>query len=195
MKLYVVRHGESETNLKKCWTGWMQVSLTEKGLRDAEGIGSFMRSVSFDKVYTSDLLRAKQTALTALPGCTYEETGLLREINVGSLAGRTFEDCEREYGDVLFESRRISNYMPFGGESREIFRGRVTRFMKIAEDSKCENIAVFTHNGFLRGIFKYVLGDEAAANIKTPNCTIGVFEFENEKWMLDSWINPGTVLK
>ena len=71
MKVYVVRHGESETNKIRHWTGWLDVALTEKGQNDALFARSVLENVHFDKVYTSDLIRAMQTAEIAIPGCCY----------------------------------------------------------------------------------------------------------------------------
>ena len=50
MKLYVIRHGESENNVKTCFTGWMDVNLTEKGIADAHKAGELLRDVTFDRV-------------------------------------------------------------------------------------------------------------------------------------------------
>ena len=86
LRLYVVRHGESETNLAKRWTGWMDVSLTGKGREDAKKAGDFLKNIEFDRVLSSDLRRAVQTAETALPGCVPETSPLFREIDLGSLS-------------------------------------------------------------------------------------------------------------
>ena len=88
MKLYVIRHGESETNLSGCYTGHLQVPLTEKGIKEAESVHPFLSGINFDKIYSSDLIRAKRTAEAAIPGCVYEETPLLREVDLGELSGK-----------------------------------------------------------------------------------------------------------
>ena len=53
MKLYVVRHGQSENNLKKLFTGWTDAALTEKGIQDALGVREFLgrRTNSISKVW------------------------------------------------------------------------------------------------------------------------------------------------
>ena len=83
MKLYVIRHGESENNVKECFTGWMDVDPTEKGIADAQKAGKLLEGVSFDRIYASDLRRAMDTAKSAIPGCTPIPEPLLREISVG----------------------------------------------------------------------------------------------------------------
>ena len=90
MKLFLVRHGQTVTNATGCWTGWYDAPLTEQGREDAIRARGFLSDLSFDKVYSSDLSRARDTALLALPGCTPEQTPLLREINVGSYATQPF---------------------------------------------------------------------------------------------------------
>jgi hypothetical protein len=81
----MVRHGESENNLKKLFSGQQDCPLTEKGCKDAESIRSFMSKFKFDKVYSSDLCRTIQTAKIALPNCELETTALLRERALGTL--------------------------------------------------------------------------------------------------------------
>jgi broad specificity phosphatase PhoE len=88
MIVYVVRHGESETNKNKTWTGWLDAPLTEKGREEAASIRWILSKTDFEKVYSSDLIRAKNTAEIAIPGCEYESLAELREINVGDLAGK-----------------------------------------------------------------------------------------------------------
>ena len=91
MKLYMVRHGQSETNLAGKFTGWAQVSLTEQGFADARRAGVYLQGKTFDRIYSSDLKRAVQTAQTAIPGCEPIQLACLREINVGDLSMHTFD--------------------------------------------------------------------------------------------------------
>ena len=91
MLLYGIRHGESETNLSHHWTGWNDVNLTDKGRQDAARAGEMLKGIDFDAIYASDLTRALNTAQIALPGCPPKITPLLREINVGDLAGNPID--------------------------------------------------------------------------------------------------------
>lgn len=58
MKIFVIRHGESETNRDALWTGWYDAHLTEKGRSEAERLRVLLSGIQFDKIYSSDLLRA-----------------------------------------------------------------------------------------------------------------------------------------
>lgn len=186
MKVYVVRHGESETNKAKKWTGWVDVHLTDKGKEDAKKAGEFLKSIRFDKIYSSVLIRAIETTEIAIPGCRYESSELLREINVGSLAGKPLSVLtENQKSDVV-----KNGYVAFGGETKKEFHDRVTGFMKKLEALKCENAAVFSHGGWLREMLDIVVGMHIPAEkVYCNNCTVAVFEYTGGIWRLHSWVN------
>lgn len=191
MKLYVIRHGESENNLKGVHSGWADISLTEKGIADAKGISPFLQKIPFDKIYASDLLRARQTAENALPGCAYELNTDIREINVGSVSGRCAADCEKEYGQAYIDNKKIGNYAPYGGENREMLKTRLNRFLNQVAKSEYNCVAAFAHGFAVRIMLECVLGTEFPFyRLKCGNCTIAVFEYKDNAWMLNSWINP-----
>ena len=96
MRVYVVRPGESETNRAGLWTGWTDVPLTEKGVNDAMLARAFFENLKIDKIYSSDLSRAIETAKTAIPGCEPEILPLIREVNVGNIAGRPLSCVDKE---------------------------------------------------------------------------------------------------
>jgi len=186
MKVYVIRHGESETNKEQKWTGWLDVHLTDNGKDDARDAGEFLERISFDKIYSSDLVRARETAEIAIPGCRYETSELLREISVGSLAGNPISVVtEEQWSDI-----EKNKYIAFGGESKKDFCDRVSGFMKKLEGLSCENVAVFSHAGWLREMLDIVIGVHIPREkVCCNNCTVAIFEYTNKKWMLHSWIN------
>ena len=186
MRVYVVRHGESETNRAGLWTGWTDVSLTEKGVNDAMLARAFFENLKIDKIYSSDLSRATETAKTAIPGCEPEILPLLREVNVGNIAGRPLSCVDKE---KRAETLKIG-YSMFGGETNEEFRKRVTDFMKMLEACDFDTVAVFTHAGFLRKILDEVVGAVLPRSaIVCANCTVGIFDVSDKGWALNSWIN------
>ncbi|MBR3836779.1 MAG: histidine phosphatase family protein [Clostridia bacterium] len=185
MRVYVIRHGESENNRAQKYTGWADVHLTEKGRRDALLAADFLKNISFDKVYSSDLARAKETAECALPLYPYEESSLLREIDVGDVAGKPFSVLMKEEKERIPEQ----GYKPYGGESREEFHSRICSFQRLLEERKAENVAVFAHAGFLREMLDTVVGFRLPRNkICCDNCAVAVFEYDGD-WHLHSWVN------
>lgn len=186
MKVFVIRHGESENNLNKLWTGWQDAELTSKGIEDAKKAGVHLRGITFDKIYSSDLKRAQDTAKNAIPNCIYETKKNLREVNIGSIAGTPIASLSMEQKDNI----SLIGYKEFGGETREEFEKRVSDFMKELEKTDYENVAVFSHAGWLRKFLSLVLQiNVPAKHLCCNNCAMGVFEYAGGIWKLHSWIN------
>ncbi len=186
MKVFVIRHGESENNLNKLWTGWQDAELTAKGIEDAKKAGEYLHGISFDKIYSSDLKRAQDTARNAIPNCNFEADKSLREVDVGTIAGTPITSISMEQKNNI----SLVGYTEFGGETKEEFEKRVLGFMKVLEKSDCENVAVFSHAGWLRRFLYLVLQTHIPAkHLCCNNCVIGVFEYIGGTWKLYSWIN------
>lgn len=186
MKVYVIRHGESETNFLGKWTGWCDARLTKKGRADAMEAAKLLKNVSFDKVYASDLVRATETAEVAIQNCHYETSTLLREINVGSLENKPLSIPNDE------DRAKISKYgyTDFGGESKEDFYSRIDKFKTMLESSEYSTVAVFSHAGWLRGMLDTVVGAYLPRkSVCCNNCTVAIFEYTDGIWRLHSWIN------
>lgn len=186
MRVYVIRHGESETNVQERWTGWLDAHLTEKGKNDAKTAGEFLKNVAFQKIYVSDLVRAIETAEVALPNCEYEKSALLREINVGNLAGNPLSIITDEQRKIISKE----GYGAFEGETKESFDCRINSFIKELETKNYNSVAVFTHAGWLRGMLDMVLDVALPSDkVRCGNCTIAIFENSDNSWKLHSWIN------
>ena len=186
MLIYFIRHGESETNLNIRLTGWYDTPLTEKGIEDAKKAGEFLKNVHFDKVFTSDLKRAKKTADIALPGYSYEETKLLREINVGSLSNTPHSDISKETKKITAKI----GYSDFGGESRDDFISRISLFMKQLENSNYNTVAVFCHAGWMRAMLDIVTGLYLPRqSVYLGNCAITIYKLNGTLWQLNGLFN------
>lgn len=187
MKLYMVRHGQSQTNLEKCFTGQADAPLTDQGREDARRAGKLLKKISFDRVYSSDLTRAVETARIAL-GCEPVQLEMIRELSVGSLAWRPFAECEAEYGKKLWDNRNAYNYKPYGGENEEELKKRARDFLDLLENDPCERVAAFSHAGFITCLLTQVLGETFdRKHIACLNGSIAVFAFDGKKWMLEQW--------
>ena len=86
MKLLIIRHGESEADILKVCEGWADFSLTPRGHKQAEAMSKYVsKHYHVDKIYTSSLKRACQTAqyLEKLTGLSAIKTDKLKEFNNG----------------------------------------------------------------------------------------------------------------
>lgn len=188
MRLYMVRHGQSEANLKQNFSGWAQIPLTQQGFEEAKRAGAYLRGKQFDRIYASDLLRAVQTAQTAIPGCEPIQLALLRENDVGTLQGLPRVEEEAKYGRFFWVRDDGADFTAFGGENHEMLRGRVREFLTLLEEDPCDQVIAFAHEGVLRCMLDLVIGKEYSRyNVRCPNCTIAVFEWAQDHWVLCGW--------
>ena len=189
MKVYFIRHGQSEGNISTMHHSWMQVNLTEQGKADAAMAGRLINGIRFDKVYSSDLIRAVQTQQIALPDAQPEILPILREANVGRLLGREVADCAAEYGEKYWENRRNSDFTDYGGESRAMLQDRIRTFLTMLEQTDYEKVAVFGHATYLFNLARMLTNaPETGWNLSyCNNGSITVIEYKNERWRLVAW--------
>ena len=181
MKIYMIRHGQSVANARKLHAGWSQTPLSPKGEEDARALAEILKDYTFDKVYSSDTLRAMQTQKLALPEADAVLSNLLREINVGELAGKHADDCLLEYGERYLADKAAHDFRSYGGECLEMQMERVRQFMDMAAKENAESIAVFCHEGTIRCALKHT-GDQIVHKQTLKNCGVYVFEYTNSAW-------------
>ncbi len=186
MKVFFVRHGQSEANLKKIYAGQSDVPLTEQGRAEAEAIAPILANIHFDRVYSSDLSRAIDTQKLALPGVKADAvTPLIREYDVGNIVGKPTGS------EKTLSPEGSRDYTAFGGETTEMVVARLKKFLNTyLENDPCENAAVFTHNGIMVAMMNMILGNEKRVNskgIQSKNCAINVFEYKDGNWSLLAW--------
>ena len=159
--LALLRHGESEWNLKNVFTGWVDVGLSPKGLEEARRAGRLLKGIRFDKAYTSALKRAQITLDLAL-----EESGLtglsitadkaLNERHYGDLQGLNKAETAEQYGkEQVHIWRRSYDVRPPGGESLKDTAERTLPYFNgmIMPDIKAgKNVLVAAHGNSLRAI-------------------------------------------
>lgn len=190
MKLYMIRHGQSIANATRQHAGWAQVPLTERGVEEARRAGKILAGIRFDKVYVSDLVRAKQTLEAALPGIKGTVTPLLREISVGDLAGKTAAECLEIYGESYLTNKAIHDFTPYGGENDTMHLDRIREFAMQAELDRAPCVAAFCHEGSIRCMLDLVLGyRHNRKEYAMDNGSVSIFELTNGSWSLVSWNN------
>lgn len=185
MRVFLVRHGQSEANLTRHYAGQSDVKLTDLGLQQAAAIRPVLKDISFDRVFSSDLSRAVDTQKQVLPGYTAEQTPLLREISVGNLAGKSIVEFWASHGSDS-QTVKYRDYTPYGGENMQMLDARVRRFMDTLESLSCENVAVFAHRGVLISFLRNIL-DSKAFNIdiiQCDNCAVFVLEYNGNNWRI-----------
>ncbi|MCF2521248.1 2,3-bisphosphoglycerate-dependent phosphoglycerate mutase [Bradyrhizobium sp. G127] len=123
--LVLVRHGQSEWNLKNLFTGWKDPGLTELGVKEAVAAGRKLKEqgLSFDVAFTSALTRAQHTLDLALKemgqsGIPVTKNLALNERDYGDLSGLNKDDARAKWGEEqVLIWRRSYDVPPPGGES------------------------------------------------------------------------------
>jgi 2,3-bisphosphoglycerate-dependent phosphoglycerate mutase len=123
--LVLIRHGQSEWNLKNLFTGWRDVDLTEQGVSEAKAAGKRLkeRGIRFDVAYTSALKRAQRTLGLVLDemgqnSLTIHKDKALNERDYGDLNGLNKDDARKKWGEEQVHIwRRSYDTPPPGGES------------------------------------------------------------------------------
>ncbi|AQT47931.1 2,3-bisphosphoglycerate-dependent phosphoglycerate mutase [Bartonella choladocola] len=123
--LVLVRHGQSEWNLKNLFTGWKDPDLSEKGLEEAISAGKKLKAagLKFDIAFTSALQRAQHTCQHILdemgqPKLEIIKNQALNERDYGDLSGLNKDDARKKWGEEQVHIwRRSYDVPPPGGES------------------------------------------------------------------------------
>ncbi|MGF7436870.1 2,3-diphosphoglycerate-dependent phosphoglycerate mutase [Lentilactobacillus senioris] len=119
-KLVLIRHGQSEWNLSNQFTGWVDVDLSEEGVKQAQNAGKLIKEagIEFDFAYTSVLTRAIKTLHYALEGSEQlwipeTKTWRLNERHYGALQGQNKKEAAEKFGeDQVHIWRRSYDVLP-----------------------------------------------------------------------------------
>ncbi len=185
----VVRHGQSVCNLSRVFTGQSDISLSELGFAQAELTGEYLKKYPIDRIYSSPLLRAHQTAEPTARnfGLPIEHEMGIQEIDLGEWEGIPFDDvAERFKEDFQLWHDDLGRSRPTGGESVVEVGNRVYAAIDrlVAENSgRC--IALFTHSVPIRTLITrwngYGPEDTHKGTPETPrNCGVTVAYFNDD---------------
>ncbi|MFH1157280.1 MAG: 2,3-bisphosphoglycerate-dependent phosphoglycerate mutase [Pseudomonadota bacterium] len=187
--LVLLRHGESQWNKENRFTGFTDIDLNEKGVTEAKNAGQLLKSITFDKVYTSTLKRAYRTAEIVLseagqkpPVVKHDD---LRERDYGDLTGLNKDETRQKFGAEQVQIwRRSYDVPPPGGESLKDVVARVKPYYEahILPDLRAgKNVLLAAHGNTLRAML-IILGEHTPETINTAEFGTGaplVFECEN----------------
>ena len=167
--LVLVRHGQSEWNLKNLFTGWKDPALTEKGIAEARAAGQRLKAkgLKFDICFTSALSRAQNTLKLILE--EMGQTGLpetrdqaLNERDYGDLAGLNKDDARVKWGEEQVHIwRRSFDVPPPGGESlKDTLARSLPYYMRHIQPHVLEGktVLVAAHGNSLRSLIMAIEG-------------------------------------
>lgn len=172
--IYIVRHGETDWNVEGRYQGRQDTELNEKGRSQAREIKEKLKDVKFDKIISSPLKRAYETAEIIANGFPIEVDSRLIERSNGELEGKLREEIHQivNYNDPK-ETR-------YGIENINDLRARVFDFCKHLEEiSEGKNVLVVTHAGVCIYVRCYFEGEPPEMNYRSyrlNNCEVITYE-------------------
>ena len=188
-EIILIRHGETEWNSQQRMQGHSDSDLSSVGQAQIQALGQWMKNVPFDLIYSSDSLRAKQTAeaITQFSGHELKIDLRLREKNLGVFEGLTSEEARERHPEVfrLFKTAG-SKYVIDEGESTQQLQDRALEIVnEIRIKHPEERVLLVTHGGFIRVVMKHSLG----LSLETPTRFLirntGVFRLVwEDKWLV-----------
>jgi 2,3-bisphosphoglycerate-dependent phosphoglycerate mutase len=182
--LVLVRHGQSDWNLKNLFTGWRDVDLTDKGVEEAKLAGQKLKAqgLTFDVAFTSALKRAQRTLDLMLQemgqtGVKVVKDQALNERDYGDLSGLNKDDARKKWGEQQVHIwRRSYNVAPPGGESLRDTAARVLPYYLteiLPRVLRGERVLVVAHGNSLRAL-AMVLDCHTTDSITKLNIDTGV---------------------
>jgi 2,3-bisphosphoglycerate-dependent phosphoglycerate mutase len=163
--LVLVRHGQSDWNLKNLFTGWRDPDLTPKGIDEAKAAGRALKAkgLHFDVAYTSELVRAQHTLALIMSELGQSNLPVIKDIalnerDYGELSGLNKDDARAKWGeDQVHIWRRSYDVPPPGGESLKDTLARTLPYFVtdiLPDVLSGKNVIVAAHGNSLRSICK-----------------------------------------
>lgn len=163
--ILLARHGETDWNAVGRWQGHTDRSLTERGRRQAAELADRLANVVINAVYSSDLLRAVETAepVAKRLGLLLQTLPELREVDVGTWAGLTRDEVAERFPEGF---RRWSEWQTGweDGETYDEMGERVVgAILRLAGEQEGGRILVVSHGGAIRALHAAAAGIDIAA--------------------------------
>ena len=184
--IYIFRHGETEYGRQKIYLGHTECRLSQKGINDAGYLSQYFNEnkIVISNIYSSDLLRCRETVKLVFPGRKITFSSDLREINMGAWDGLTFDEIKSRYPeDYKKRGENIEDFAPVNGESFRQCQMRAIKAFNFIINTTSGNAAICTHAGFIRALFCRLLNMDLKEifNIKQEFGCINIVTIEDSK--------------
>lgn len=156
MRIYLIRHGESTSDIENKYGGAYDDHLTEKGKTEAGILTDKLVGKGIEAIYASPKLRAKEASdiVNQRLRLPLEVVNGLEERDYGILGGMNKDEAQQKYPVIVEKHKNIYNTDP-EGESYEDFKARVlAAFQAIIENNRYQTIAIFSHGGPIKLIYR-----------------------------------------
>ena len=180
-RFFLVRHGQSEANAKSVVQGLMDFRLDDSGRAQASALGLWLKDKGIEKIYSSPLVRASETAsiLAEKLGLPRPEiVGELREIDAGRFSGLSLQEAKSRFPEDFAAFERSSWEGVPDAERAELVYARAQRVWSLLREAALSGerrLLCVTHGGLLQWLVRATFGTRSwMPLLPTGNC--GVFE-------------------
>lgn len=189
-RLYLIRHGQSAGNAEGRFGGHGPTPLSDLGREQAEKTAKVLAKEGINVIYSSDLLRAVQTAepLAAMLDLPVHKSDAFRERHVGVLEGLTFDESKQAFPKDYYAlvNRKVHHVITDGESYRQLLRRITAKLNDILRSHQSERIAIFSHTGAICFLTLHLLGAIHRSTKQTPwivtsNCGINRFELRGPR--------------
>jgi len=157
--VYLIRHGETRANREGIFRGRGEVPLSSAGLRQAGELRAYFSGLRVERVFSSPLKRAAETAAICFPGRAIELQELVNNLDLGRWAGRGKKEIACEEPEAWRRWLEEPEKMSFpGGESLAAVKARARHFNRLLAAVNEECIAVVSHRSVLQALLAESLG-------------------------------------
>jgi broad specificity phosphatase PhoE len=164
--IFLVRHGQTDSNAAARFQGWSDVEINENGCFQARKAAERLSANAIDAVYTSPLKRTAKTAAFIAAGHGLNPVVLpdLAEINYGDWEGKSRQEVGERWPELLWKMRNDPSGVAIpGGETFTGFSERCNQtFWQIVEEQVGKQVVVVTHSGVIKAILVAILGGVTA---------------------------------
>jgi probable phosphoglycerate mutase len=197
-RILLVRHGQSMGNAEGRFGGHTATPLSARGRRQAEAAARALLPKKITAIYSSDLMRAVQTAepLARLTKLEIKRTTAFRERGVGVMEGLTFEEAAEQHPEHYAALiRRDFEHVILGGESyRQLLDRASDELDQAIEQHRGGCICVFSHTGTICILILHLMGALDAPELKpvwisTANCGITAIELKPDGFIRVQMVN------
>lgn len=185
-RIWLIRHGATEWNINKRAQGQADIALTDSGRAQAKEVAVAMSTFSLDAIYSSDLVRAVDTAkpIAQEQGLEVETDPAFREIDQGEWTGLPTNEIRRRWPDLWGTARHYSARP--GGETPGQVRARALAGLeRVVRRHPKGTVAVVSHGGTIRWLVAESMGydDRASAGLRGVSNAGAV--------LLEGWVEDG----
>jgi probable phosphoglycerate mutase len=192
-RLCLVRHGETAWNAEGRVQGQLDIPLSPVGLGQAKAVASALKGEFFDAIYSSDLVRVRQTAQPTAEqlkkNVLLDER--LRERHYGVFQSITYGEAKERFPQDYAQFR--AKDLDFDFETGESLRAFNARSLAVIDELVKKNpgrkLLVFTHGGVLECLYRHATGRGLTTprDFEIPNAALNRVSFGPAGWRIDAW--------